>query len=68
MRAMSERGAQTEVATASRGWGVRFRAREWLDRSWLVIPAMYVVAAVALGKIVPELEDGQHGRSARRWT
>ena len=55
---MSERVAQTEVATASRGWGVRFRAREWLDRSWLVVPAVYVVAAVALGKLVPELEKG----------
>ncbi|HYI36073.1 MAG TPA: DUF2254 family protein, partial [Thermoleophilaceae bacterium] len=55
---MSERAAHTEVATASRGWGMRFRAREWLDRSWLVVPAVYVVAALALGKIVPELEEG----------
>ena len=54
---MSQRAAQTEVAAASRSWGARFRAREWLDRSWLVVPAVYVVAAVALGKIVPSIEE-----------
>lgn len=42
-------------------WGARFRAREWLDRSWLVIPALYVVAALALGKLVPLLESGDAG-------
>jgi uncharacterized membrane protein len=38
------------------GWSARFRAREWLARSWLVIPSVYVIAALALGKIIPELE------------
>jgi len=38
-----------------RTWGLRFRLREMVSRSWLVIPCMYVVAALALGKIVPGL-------------
>ncbi len=32
--------------------------RERLDRSWLVIPSLYVVAALVLGKTVPALESG----------
>src|SRR5690349_17570595 len=42
-------------------WGARFRAREWLDRSWFVIPSIYVVAALLLGKLVPALETGDAG-------
>lgn len=42
-------------------WGTRFRAREWLDRSWIVIPSVYVVAALVLGKLVPALESGDVG-------
>jgi uncharacterized membrane protein len=38
-------------------WGLRFRAREWLARSWLVIPSAYVVAALALGRLIPEIDD-----------
>jgi uncharacterized membrane protein len=38
-------------------WGFRFRAREWLDRSWIVVPAIYIVAALALGKLIPSLES-----------
>jgi len=41
-----------------RSWGRRFRRREWLDRSWLVVPSLYVLAALALGKAVPALETG----------
>ena len=41
-----------------RSWGRRFRRREWLDRSWLVVPSLYVLAALALGKAVPALESG----------
>ena len=41
-----------------RSWGLRFRMRERLDRSWLVIPSLYVVAALVLGKTVPALESG----------
>jgi len=36
-------------------WGLRFRLREMSSRSWLVIPCLYVVGALALGRIVPEL-------------
>lgn len=42
-------------------WGLRFRAREWLDRSWIVVPALYIVAALALGKLIPSLESGDVG-------
>lgn len=42
-------------------WGARFRAREWLDRSWIVVPALYIVAALALGKLIPSLESGDVG-------
>ncbi len=42
-------------------WGFRFRAREWLDRSWIVVPAIYIVAALALGKLIPSLESGEVG-------
>ena len=38
-----------------RFWGLRFRVREWLARSWLVIPGFYVIGALALGLIVPDL-------------
>ncbi len=38
-------------------WGLRFRAREWLARSWLVIPSAYVVAALALGELIPTIDD-----------
>lgn len=38
-----------------RTWGLRFRLREMISRSWLVIPCLYVIAALALGKIVPDL-------------
>lgn len=38
-------------------WGLRFRAREWLARSWLVIPSAYVVAALALGELIPEIDN-----------
>lgn len=38
-------------------WGARFRAREWIDRSWIVIPSLYVVAALVLGKLIPRIEE-----------
>ena len=37
-------------------WGTRFRVREWLARSWLVVPAAYVVIALVLGATVPEID------------
>lgn len=42
-------------------WGARFRAREWLDRSWIVVPSLYIVAALVLGRLVPSLESGDVG-------
>ena len=42
-------------------WGSRFRAREWLDRSWIVVPSLYVAAALVLGKLIPTLESGGSG-------
>jgi uncharacterized membrane protein len=34
----------------------RFRVREWLARSWIVIPSAYVIAALVLGELVPEID------------
>ena len=42
-------------------WGARFRLREWIDRSWIVVPALYIAAALVLGKLVPSLESGGEG-------
>ena len=44
------------MTVRARTWELRFRLREWLDRSWIVIPSAYVVAALVLGKRVPALE------------
>ena len=38
-------------------WSWRFRARESLARSWLVVPSAYVVAALALGHLIPDIES-----------
>jgi uncharacterized membrane protein len=37
------------MTLTSKTWGLRFRLRERLARSWLVIPGLYTAAAVALG-------------------
>jgi len=44
----------------ARTWGLRFRFRESLERSWLVIPSIYVVAALALGLLVPSIPVRQN--------
>ncbi len=43
----------------SRSWRVRFRVGEWLSRSLIVVPALYIVAALLLAELVPRLEG--HG-------
>ncbi|HTU15070.1 MAG TPA: DUF2254 family protein [Solirubrobacterales bacterium] len=43
------------MSFGDRTWGLRFRLREMVSRSWLVIPCIYVLAALILGKIVPGL-------------
>jgi uncharacterized membrane protein len=43
-------------------WRARFRAREWVARSWLVIPSGYVIAAVVLGDVVPDIGGVGIGR------
>lgn len=37
-------------------WAARFRRREWIARSWLVIPTFYVVAALLAGEVAPRIE------------
>ena len=34
----------------SRWWRLRFAAHEWLTRSLVVVPTLYIVAALVLGK------------------
>lgn len=59
---MSEPGiGSSSLRTRQRPWTLSFRAREWVDRSWIVIPAVYVVAALVLGKVVPTLDDDGGG-------
>jgi uncharacterized membrane protein len=40
----------------SRWWRVRFAAREWLTRSLVIVPALYIVAALVLGEGVGRIE------------
>ncbi len=44
------------MTLAARTWQLRFRLRERLERSWIVIPGLYVVGALVLGRVVPSLE------------
>lgn len=37
-------------------WARRFRLHEWFARSWLVIPSIYVLCALALGELAPHFE------------
>ena len=43
---------------AAASWSIRFRLREWVGASWLVVPGAYVVAALVLGRVVPLIERG----------
>lgn len=40
-------------------WAASFRAREVFQRSWLVVPSVYVFSAVALGILLPKVDE--HG-------
>lgn len=40
----------------SRSWRLRFRLREWLARSLVVVPILYIVGALALAEAVSALE------------
>lgn len=46
------------TAEWSRFWGLRFRARERLARSLVIVPTLYIAAALALAEVVP-LIDGR---------
>lgn len=43
----------------SRFWGLRFRARERLARSLVIVPALYILAALVLGELVPLVEGNR---------
>lgn len=45
-------GARSRTA-----WGTRYRVREWIAHSWLVIPGLYTAGAVALGVATADLHD-----------
>jgi uncharacterized membrane protein len=40
----------------SRTWRLRFTVREWLSRSLVLVPSLYIAAALALGELVPRVE------------
>ncbi len=40
----------------SRFWRARFRLGEWLSRSLVVIPTIYIICALVLAELVPKLE------------
>ena len=40
----------------SRTWRLRFKVREWLSRSLVLVPSLYIAAALALGELVPRAE------------
>jgi uncharacterized membrane protein len=47
---------QLSVSERSRSWRLRFRLREWLARSLLVVPCLYIVVALVLGELIPRIE------------
>lgn len=48
--------AQLSAAERSPRWRLRFRVRERASRSLLLIPSLYIVAALVLGEAVPAIE------------
>ena len=50
---------QLSASERSRAWGTRFRVRELLARSLVVVPCLYIALALALGELVPVIE-GNH--------
>lgn len=42
---------------SSRWWATAFKLRESYQRSWLVIPSLYVLLAVVLGVLLPQIEN-----------
>ncbi len=46
--------ASLSAAERSRFWRVRFRVGEWLSRSLVVVPSLYIVVALALAETRPE--------------
>lgn len=50
---------QLSASERSRAWGTRFRARELLARSLVVVPCLYIALALALGELVPVIEGNR---------
>lgn len=48
---------QLSVGERSRLWRLRFRLGEWLERSLVVVPILYIVGAIALAELVPAIEN-----------
>jgi uncharacterized membrane protein len=48
---------RTRPPESSSLWATAFRAREGYQRSWLVIPSLYVLGAVVLGMVLPSIES-----------
>jgi len=47
--------ASLSARERSRFWRVRFRLGEWLSRSLVVVPTLYIVFALALAELVPKI-------------
>lgn len=48
---------QLSPGERSRSWRTRFVVREWLARSLIVVPSLYIVLALALAEAIPLIED-----------
>ena len=48
---------QLSPGERSRSWRTRFVVREWLARSLIVVPSLYIVLALALAEAVALIED-----------
>jgi uncharacterized membrane protein len=50
---------QLSAGERSRTWRLRFRLGEWLERSLVVVPILYIVGAIALAELVPQIEGSR---------
>src|ERR1700742_2652338 len=46
---------QLTAGERSRSWRLRFQLREWLDRSLVVIPILYIAGALVLAQVMAKV-------------
>ena len=57
MAARASAYEQLSPGERSRTWRARFVAREWLARSLIVVPSLYIVLALVLAEAIPQVEN-----------